>query len=40
LNICKGWFGSVFLHRYNNRTQMKPKPDPEKTEPDPVAPKP
>jgi len=27
--LGKGVLGSVFLHRYNNRTQMKPNPGPE-----------
>jgi len=26
--LGKGVLGSVFLHRYNNRTQMKPNPEP------------
>jgi hypothetical protein len=27
--FAKGVLASVFLHRYNNPMQMKPKPDPE-----------
>ena len=27
--FAKGWLMSVFLHRYNNPIQMKPKPNPD-----------
>jgi hypothetical protein len=33
--FVKGWLGGVFLHRYNNPMQMKPKPNPA-TEPRPT----